>query len=43
MHGDIAAPWSADTLAKEVALWLVAVNFGFVFDLDDFISSINSG
>ena len=27
-------------LAKETALWLVAVNFGFVFDLDDFIASV---
>ena len=27
-------------LAKEVALWLVAVNFGFVFDLDDFVPAI---
>ena len=25
-------------LAKEVALWRVAVNFGFVFDVDDFIA-----
>ena len=28
-------------LAKEVALWLVAVNFGFVFDLDDLLTALN--
>jgi len=28
-------------LAKEVALWRVAVHFGFVFDVDDFIAALS--
>jgi hypothetical protein len=31
-----------DERAKEIALWLVAVNFGFVFDFDDFLSALSS-
>ena len=27
-------------LAKEMAMWLVAVIFGFVFDLDDFLPAL---
>lgn len=27
-------------LCKEIGLWRVALAFGFVFDLDDFVSAI---
>jgi len=29
-----------DQIAKEIGLWRVAVNFGFVFDVDDFIHAL---
>lgn len=29
-----------EELSKDVALWRVAVNFGFVFDVDDFIAAL---
>jgi hypothetical protein len=32
-----------DQLAKQIALWRVAVVFGFVFDVDDFIAALRGG
>jgi hypothetical protein len=31
-----------DELCKQIALWRVAVAFGFVFNLDDFMAGIQS-
>lgn len=33
---------AADQLCKELALWRVALAFGFVFDVDDFIGALSS-
>ena len=30
-------------LCKEIALWRVALAFGFVFDVDDLINALTSG
>ena len=30
-------------LCKEIALWRVALSFGFVFDVDDFVAGLTVG
>jgi len=30
-----------DQLCKEVGLWRVAVGFGFVYDVDDFVAALS--
>jgi len=30
-------------LIKEIGLWRVAINFGFVFDVDDFTNAMRTG